>query len=248
MCDDRVAMFEHFDEPARSCVAIAEQEARRIGHDEVGTAHLLLGLAATAPDLLGVPLEALRATVVALQGSGPAPVSGPLPFSAEATAALTGANTQALALGHTTIDPAHLLLALLDAGGGGARAVREAGAIPSELREWARGAAGRPAHAWSAHPAVDPQAAPRGAPPPRPPVPARPTDHAAALRAGDPVSVALGGDPVPIGDLGHPAVDRRLLELMLVNDTRAAQLLRAHGVDEARLRLAFGAQDGDAPA
>lgn len=229
-------------------MAIAEQEARRLGHEEVGTAHLLLGLAAAAPDLLEVPLETLRATVVALQGSGPAPVAGPLPFSTEATAALTGANTQALALGHTTIDPAHLLLALLDAGGGGARAVREAGAIPSELREWARGAAGRPEADRTAYAPAYPQAAPPGATRPGARPPATPVDHSAALRAGDPVSVALGGDPTPIGDLGHPAVDRRLLELMLVNDTPAAQLLRAHGVDEARLRLALPAQDRDPPA
>lgn len=213
-CATIAAMFEHFDEPARSCVVVAQQEARRLGHAEVGTAHLLLGLAAVAPDLLGVPPEALRATVVALQGSGPAPVTGPVPFSAEATAALGAANGQALALGQTTIDPAHVLLALLDAGGGGMRALREAGAIPSDVRERARDAAGRPAR--SVLPAGD---------------------------GGDALSVTLGGDRFPLGDLGHPDVDRRLLELLLVNDTRAARLLRAHGIDEARLREALGPEE-----
>lgn len=224
------AMFEHFDEPARSCVVVAQQEARRLGHAEVGTAHLLLGLAAVAPDLLGVPPEALRATVVALQGSGPAPVTGPVPFSAEATAALGAANGQALALGQTTIDPAHVLLALLDAGGGGMRALRETGAIPSEVRERARATAGQDPRAWTAYAPLDAAVGP-------------PADHGAALRGGDPVSVTLGADRFPLGDLGNPDVDRRLLALMLVNDTRATRLLRAHGIDDARLREALGPEE-----
>jgi ATP-dependent Clp protease ATP-binding subunit ClpA len=135
-------MFEHFDERARICVTLAQEEARRLGHEEVGTVHLLLGVTGAAPELLELPIETVRAAVVALNGSGPAPTSGMMPFSSDATAAVTGANAQALALGHTTIDAAHLLLALLDAGGGGARALREAGAIPGEVRERATAAAG----------------------------------------------------------------------------------------------------------
>ena len=169
-------------------------------------------------------------------------------YTTRSREALSAAIRHAEARDNQELAPAHLLLALLDAGGGGARAVREAGAIPSELREWARGAAGRPEADWTAYAPAYPQAPLPGAPPPGARAPATPVDHAAALRAGDPVSVALGGDPTPIGDLGRPAVDRRLLELMLVNDTPAARLLRAHGVDEARLRLALPAQDREAPA
>jgi ATP-dependent Clp protease ATP-binding subunit ClpC len=134
-------VFDHFDEPARTCVVLAQEELRRLGHEELGTVHLLLGVARVDHSLVGVDVEAIRAAVVALHGVG-TPASDVVPFSAEAKAALEGANHQALALGHTTIGPAHLLLALIDVGGGGARALRESGAIPSEVRERAIAAAG----------------------------------------------------------------------------------------------------------
>jgi ATP-dependent Clp protease ATP-binding subunit ClpC len=204
-------MFEHFDERARMSVALAQDEARRLGHDEIGTVHLLLGVAGVAPDLLGLRIETVRAAVVGLHGSGAAPTNGMMPFSAEATAAVTGANAQALGLGHTVIDTAHLMLALLDAGGGGARALREAGAIPGEVRERAIAAAGATL-------------------PPQP-------GHERALRDGRPVIVSLDG--TPLGDLGHPNVDARLLELLLAGDTAAGRLLREHGIDESRVRAAL---------
>lgn len=183
--------------------------------------HLLLGVAAVAPDLIDVNIEAVRASVVALEGSAPALGDGMMPFSAEGKAALEGANSEALRRGHTAIDPAHLLLALLDAGGGATRALRESGAIPGDVRERAEAAAG-------------------AAPQPSPGAPHTPADHAQALRDGDPVMVSLGADRLAIGDLGHPTVDARLLELMLVKETPASSLLRGHGIDEARLRDVFG--------
>jgi len=143
-------MFEHFDERARLCVVFAQEELHRLGHDELGTAHLLLGVARVDPPLVGAELEAVRAAVVALQGIG-TPTSEAAPISTDAKAALEAANRQALALGHTTIDPAHLLLALLEVGGDGARALRESGAIPGEVRERAGAAAGA-----AAPPAAEP--------------------------------------------------------------------------------------------
>ena len=137
-------MFEHFDDGARTCVVFAQEEARRLGHDELGTVHLLLGVARVDGWLLGVEVETVRATVVALQGSGATPTVDAIPFSAEATTTLKAANAQALSLGHTTIGLAHVLLALMETGGGGARALREAGAIPSEVRERALAVAGTP--------------------------------------------------------------------------------------------------------
>jgi len=223
-------MFEHFDERARSCVVLARDEARRLGHDEIGTVHLLLAVTGVAPELIGVDIEAVRASVVALEGNAPVqPEEGMMPFTAEAKAALEGANDEALRRGHTIIDEAHLLLALLDAGGGATRALREAGAIPGEVRERANATAG-------------------GAPQPTRAAPGAtsawvPEDHLQALRGGDPVMVTLGAERLPIGDLGNPDVDRRLLELLLVNDTRAARLLREHGIDEHRLREVFGPGD-----
>jgi ATP-dependent Clp protease ATP-binding subunit ClpC len=140
-------MFEHFDDGARQCVVVGDREARRLGHEELGTVHLLLGVGAVAPELIGVSVEALRASIVALHGSSPAGTGDGLPISAETKAALEGANAQALALGHTTIDVAHLLLAILQAGGGAARALREAGAAPSAVRDRANAVAGAGAQA-----------------------------------------------------------------------------------------------------
>jgi ATP-dependent Clp protease ATP-binding subunit ClpA len=223
LCDDPSTMFEHFDERARMCVVLAQEELRRLGHAEMASIHLLLGVARVDAELLGIEVEALRAAIVALTGIG-TPSDDPVPMSADGKAALEGANTQALRLGHTTIDPAHLLLALIEVGGG-ARALREAGAIPSEVRERANAAAGtqRP---------TDRQADD-----------GPPAQHVEDLRAGRPVAVRLGADAYPIGDLGHPQVDAQLLELILVNDTIVAQLLRDHGIDERLLRETFGPAD-----
>jgi len=235
-------MFEHFDEPARTCVVLAQQEARRLGHEEIGTAHLLLGVAGVKPELIGVEIQAVRAAVVALQGATAAPIRNWLPFSPEATAALEGANGQALSRGHTVIDPAHLLLALMEAGGRAARALREAGAAPGAVRERASAAAGSGPQALPSPMAPE---APRplpGVPPTGGAAPER-SDHAADLRNHDPVPVTLGADARPIGDLGNPRVDARLLELLLVNDTIAARLLRGHGIDEILLREVFGPSD-----
>ena len=223
-------MFEHFDERARRCIVLGQDEARRLGHEELGTVHLLLGVAGVDGGLLGVQIEAVRAAVVALQGNGaPRDNDDPLPIGAEAKEALEGANTQALQRGHTVIDPAHLLLALLDGSGGAARALREAGATPGAVRERAHAAAG-----------TDPQpvSGPRGY---RSWMSGeRVAGHAQALRNGRALPVTLGADTSPLGDLGHPHVDAPLLELMLAVDTPAARLLRAHGIDEARLREALG--------
>ena len=213
-------MFEHYDERARMCVVLAQEELHRLGHEELGSVHLVLGIARVDGELLGVEVEALRAAVVALHGIG-TPSDDPLPIGADGKAALEGANSQALRLGHTTIDPAHLLLALIEAGGGGARALREAGAIPSEVRERANAAAGM-RRATGRQPDDGP------------------ATHLDDLRAGRPVAVRLGADAYPIGDLGHPQVDAHLLELILAGDTIVAQLLRDQGVDERLLRETFG--------
>ncbi len=216
-------MFDHFDERARQCIVYAQEELARLGHEELGTAHLLLGIAHVDLALIGVELEAVRAAVVAVQGIGTS-ASDPAPFSADAKAALERANRQALTVGHTTIDPAHLLLALLEVGGSGARALRESGATPGDVRERAKAAAGQPRPAQSN--------APFG-----------PGNHLHALRSGHPVAVRLGGDGRPLGDLGHPSLDAALLALMLANDTTAARLLRAHGIDEVVLRETFARSD-----
>jgi ATP-dependent Clp protease ATP-binding subunit ClpA len=147
-----------------------------------------------------------------------------MPIGADGKVALEGANTQALRRGHTIIGPADLLLALMDAGGGATRTLREAGATPANVRERASAAAESAARS-------------------RPMVPRGPGDHETQLRDGHPVTVTLGGDAFPIGDLGHPSVDARLLGLVLAGDTPGARFLRDHGIDELRLRAALGPRD-----
>jgi hypothetical protein len=220
VCEDRARMFEHFDDRARRCVTHAKQETVRLGHAEIGAEHLLLGIACVDDGLVGIEVERLRAAVVALGGVGVGTSGEWMPFSSEAKAALEGANTQALGLGHTTIEPAHVLLAVLDADGPARRVLRESELIVADVRERAIAAAGSPRPGGGA-------------------VAPGPLDHAAQLRDGDPVSVILGQDAYPIGDLGHPAVDGQLLGLLLVNDTPAARLLRAHGIDEAAVHAAL---------
>ncbi len=138
-------MFDHFDERARLCIVRTQEETSRLGHEEIGAEHLLLGIAAVDEATIGVAVERLRAAVVALQGIGPGTEPGWTQFSAEAKAALEGANAQALALGHTTIDPAHLLLAVLDADGAARRVLRESELTVADVRERAIAAAGHPA-------------------------------------------------------------------------------------------------------
>jgi ATP-dependent Clp protease ATP-binding subunit ClpC len=195
-------MFEHFDERARLCIVRTHEETGRLGHEAIGAEHLLLGIAAVDDAIVGVGVERLRAAVVALQGVGPGAEPGWTQFSAEAKAALDGANAQALALGHTTIDPAHLLLAVLDSDGVARRVLRESELTVAEVRERAIAAAGRPA--------------PEGSP------------------SGPPLDEGLRRDDA------RDLRDRQMLELMLVEDTPAARLLRAHGIDEAAIREALG--------
>ena len=224
-------MFEHFDERARRCVVRTQEETRRLGHAEVGAEHLLLGIAAVDEALVGVAIERLRAALVALDGVGDATPGEWLAFTPEAKAALEGANEQALSRGHTTIDPAHLLLSVLDSEGAARRVLRESELTVADVRERAVAAAGSP------QPREAGGAAPAGA--------GRP-DHAEDLRFGHPLTITLGQDPAPIGDLGHPATDAQLLALMLVRDTPAARLLRAHGIDEALLRDALAPPEASA--
>ena len=190
-------MFEHYDKRARGCVVLAREESIRLGRAETGAEHLLLGIAALDPDLVGVSVERLRAALVALHGVGSEVRQEMVQLSHDALAALEGANAQALALGHTTIDPAHLLLAVLDADGPARRVLRESGLTVADVRERATLTAG-----------LGPPAG-RSVPEEAPPAPS----HEQRLRDGDPVPVTLGTDPLPIGDLGHPSVDARLLAL-----------------------------------
>ena len=116
-------MFERFTEPARRALVLTLDEAGLLGHDYVGTEHILLGLvceaegvAARALVSLGVSLEGLRSTVEAVVGQGEGVPLGQLSFTAGAKKALELSLREAQALGHHDIGTEHLLLGLLDEG------------------------------------------------------------------------------------------------------------------------------------
>jgi ATP-dependent Clp protease ATP-binding subunit ClpC len=107
-------VFERFTEAARQAVIHAQWEARELGHPFIGTEHLLLGVARTDPTLLGIDERRLRAAVVESVGSSMKIVEGRIPFTGEAKSAIEHALGVALARGDRHIEPAHLLLALLE--------------------------------------------------------------------------------------------------------------------------------------
>jgi ATP-dependent Clp protease ATP-binding subunit ClpA len=113
-------MFERFTEQARRVVQLAQDEARTLGHDHVGTEHVLLGLlreadslAARALGSVGVTLENARAEVVHLQASSATVTTGQIPFTPPAKKVLELALREALVLDHNYIGPEHILLGVL---------------------------------------------------------------------------------------------------------------------------------------
>jgi ATP-dependent Clp protease ATP-binding subunit ClpA len=109
-----VAVFERFTEAARQAVVAAQDEAREHGHPFIGAEHLLLGVAGTEPELLGVDERRLRAAVAETVGSSMRLVQGSIPFTDDAKSAIEHALGVALARGDRHIGPTQLLLALLE--------------------------------------------------------------------------------------------------------------------------------------
>src|SRR6266545_6186789 len=113
-------LFQRFTDRARRAVHLAQEEARLLRHNYVGTEHLLLGLlyegegvAAQALGSLGVSLQAVRAQVEQIIGHGPTTPTGHIPFTPRAKKALELSLREALALGHNYIGTEHLLLGLI---------------------------------------------------------------------------------------------------------------------------------------
>jgi hypothetical protein len=118
-------MFRRFTDRARRAVQLAQEEARLLNHNYVGTEHLLLGLlsegegvAAKALASLGISLEAVRAQVEELIGHGQSAPAGHLPFTPRAKKALALSLREALQLGHNYVGTEHLLLGLAREGEG----------------------------------------------------------------------------------------------------------------------------------
>jgi ATP-dependent Clp protease ATP-binding subunit ClpC len=113
-------MFERFTERARQVVVLAQEEARALKHNYIGTEHLLLGLlreeegvAARVLDGLEVSVEEVRAAVVRIVGSGEEEPQGQIPFTPRAKKVLELALREALSLGHNYIGTEHILLGLV---------------------------------------------------------------------------------------------------------------------------------------
>jgi ATP-dependent Clp protease ATP-binding subunit ClpA len=118
-------MFERFTPRARQVVVLAQEESRRLGHNYIGTEHVLLGVLREADGLgakvlveMGVSLDAVRQEVEAKIGPGGATPSGHIPFTPRAKKSLELALREALQLGHNYIGTEHVLLGLLREGEG----------------------------------------------------------------------------------------------------------------------------------
>jgi ATP-dependent Clp protease ATP-binding subunit ClpC len=136
-------MFERFTERARRVVVLAQEESRLLGHNYIGTEHLLLGLlaeqegvAARALESLNVTLTAAREQVIEIIGPGQQQQHGHIPFTPRAKKILELSLREALTTGSEVIDTQHLLLGLIDEGDGvGAQILQRLGATTQAVRE-----------------------------------------------------------------------------------------------------------------
>jgi Clp amino terminal domain, pathogenicity island component len=135
-------MFERFTDRARRVVVLAQEEARLLDHNYIGTEHILLGLihegegvAARALESLDVSLEAVRAEVTEIIGRGAEAPTGHIPFTPRSKKVLELSLREALELGHNYIGTEHILLGLLREGQGvGAQVLVKLGAGRDQVR------------------------------------------------------------------------------------------------------------------
>ncbi len=118
-------MFERFTDRARRVIVLAQEEARTLQHNYIGTEHLLLGLiregegvAAKALASKGVTLDDTRKQVEEMIGKGNASPNGHIPFTPHARQVLELSLREALQLGHSYIGTEHILLGLIHEGEG----------------------------------------------------------------------------------------------------------------------------------
>jgi ATP-dependent Clp protease ATP-binding subunit ClpC len=136
-------MFERFTDRARRVVVLAQEEARLLNHNYIGTEHILLGLihegegvAAKALESLGISLEAVRNQVEEIIGQGGSSPSGHIPFTPRAKKVLELSLREALQLGHNYIGTEHILLGLIREGEGvAAQVLVKLGADLSRVRQ-----------------------------------------------------------------------------------------------------------------
>src|SRR6266702_1856886 len=234
-------MFERFTNRARHVVVLAQEEARRLQHNYIGTEHILLGLlgepgglAAQALDRFGMSLADAREEVKAVVGTGSKAMSGHIPFTPRAKKTLELALREALQLQHNYIGTEHILLGVVREGEGvGAQILREHAAdllavrtavldlLPASRAQAARG------RRWLRRRAAGGSGEPEETTELRT-TPAADTslDAAARLAGPDPV----GSHHLLLAALGDP-------------DTAAARALAALGVDLDQAREALRRAD-----
>ncbi|MFC2347191.1 MAG: ATP-dependent Clp protease ATP-binding subunit [Scardovia wiggsiae] len=135
-------MFERFTDRARRVIVLAQEEARALKHNYIGTEHLLLGLiregegvAAKALAAKGVELDAARSQIEEMIGKGSASPTGHIPFTPHARQVVELSLREALQLGHSYIGTEHLLLGLIREGEGvGTQVLIKMGVDVSDLR------------------------------------------------------------------------------------------------------------------
>lgn len=224
-------MFERFTDRARRAVVFAQEEARTLNHNFIGTEHLLLGLltegegiAARALRDLGADVTTLRAAILDQIGEGTETPKSHIPFTPRAKKTMEFSLQEALLLGHNYIGTEHLLLGLLREGEGVASQVlvrvgiglSDARSKVIELLAGYKGKAGTPADA------PPPTSAPA------PPSSARESRHSPALRAALAQATALAGD-------GLVGTHHVLAALSTMDDAAAPQILEAGGFDSGAL-------------
>lgn len=124
-------MFERFTDRARRVIVLAQEEARGLNHNYIGTEHILLGLihegegvAAKALESMGISLEAVRQEVEEIIGQGTEPPVGHIPFTPRAKKVLELSLREGLQMGHKYIGTEFLLLGLIREGEGVGNSVR----------------------------------------------------------------------------------------------------------------------------
>ena len=118
-------MFERFTDRARRVVVLAQEEARELNHNYIGTEHILLGLLEVgegvgprALDTLGISRDSVRQEVEEMIGRGPQAPTGHIPFTPRAKKVLELSLREAIRLGHNYIGTEHILLGLISEGDG----------------------------------------------------------------------------------------------------------------------------------
>jgi ATP-dependent Clp protease ATP-binding subunit ClpC len=135
-------MFEKFTDRARRVVVLAQEEARMLNHDYIGTEHILLGLihegegvAAEALNGIGISLEQVRQQVEEIIGTGRRPSTEQIPFTPRAKKVMELSLREALQLGHNYIGTEHILLGLIREGKGvAAQVLQKLGADLDRVR------------------------------------------------------------------------------------------------------------------